>query len=453
MKNNILNNLMVTIAILLFLPMMVFGANKKYRLLIPICIENAETASIDMRWKTSNGINSFKQSKDSYEGQYAMSWQQRLGDQNKGQYISYPLSKLNTKLDFSSYALLSSLMKTDSSDNVKVRFALKETSGEVWLQQDSAVLNNDYNRVLAILTEEHWRLYSDSTVNNKVIDFNEITEIRIYFDSEFELGTVKIFLDNLTFYPVEKEILLTKAAQDNGYVKKIASDYTFLRNISANLLATDTVSPNITELTIDAKEILSGDYISNTPLITAKVSDTNSGVATWNISVINTETDTVVMTEEGNANSVINTPVDISFQVNSVLDDGRYTVKVEVLDTDANKQTLVSNEFNVVSEFKITELGNFPNPFNPNNETTKIEYQLTKEADVDIYIFSISGEKLWQKKMSTGETGATAGYNKIEWDGINSFGEVVANGPYIAYVVAKNGSDKSVGKRKILVLK
>ena len=101
-----------------------------------------------------------------------------------------------------------------------------------------------------------------------------------------------------------------------------------------------------------------------------------------------------------------------------------------------------------------TNILNGPNPFNPNRESTYIQYQLSKDADVKLHIYSISGEKLWSRTVNEGDnSGGTAGFHSIEWTGRNDFGEVVANGPYILYFVAKSGNETKVSKIKMLVLK
>ncbi|MFC1771324.1 hypothetical protein ACFLZV_05495, partial [Candidatus Margulisiibacteriota bacterium] len=151
--------------------------------------------------------------------------------------------------------------------------------------------------------------------------------------------------------------------------------------------------------------------------------------------------------------ALVNTPLDISFQVTAPLADGQYQIKIQALDTSANIQTYLSPIFTVQADFDLKDLLCFPNPFNPHKESLKIEYQLTKEADVKICIYSISGERLWQKQIREGEPGSTPGYNAVEWNGINDYGETVANGPYIAYAIAKQGSETRFSKTKILVLK
>ena len=95
-----------------------------------------------------------------------------------------------------------------------------------------------------------------------------------------------------------------------------------------------------------------------------------------------------------------------------------------------------------------------PNPFNPAIESTYIQYELSQDADINLYIYSISGESLWHRHFSSGDPqGGTASFHSIEWSGRNDFGEVVANGPYILYLIARTDSDTKIIKTKILVLK
>ena len=108
----------------------------------------------------------------------------------------------------------------------------------------------------------------------------------------------------------------------------------------------------------------------------------------------------------------------------------------------------------MTSKFSINDCLNGPNPFNPNKEVTKIQYQLTQDADVKICIYTISGEQVFKGDYKAGSEGGMVGFNSIVWDGRDKFNEIVANGVYIAYLIAKStGGDVEVGKVKIAVLK
>jgi len=78
---------------------------------------------------------------------------------------------------------------------------------------------------------------------------------------------------------------------------------------------------------------------------------------------------------------------------------------------------------------------NYPNPFNPNREQTEIRYNLPVESDVDIYIYTVTGERVRHLHFDAGSPGGLEGINEgIYWDGANGDGRTVLNGVYIAYI-------------------
>ncbi len=91
-------------------------------------------------------------------------------------------------------------------------------------------------------------------------------------------------------------------------------------------------------------------------------------------------------------------------------------------------QSIIPPEF--AASFK-----NYPNPFNPNREQTEIRYNLPVESDVDIYIYTATGERVRHLHFDAGSPGGQAGINEaIFWDGANGDGRTVLNGVYIAYI-------------------
>ncbi|MFH1784086.1 MAG: FlgD immunoglobulin-like domain containing protein [bacterium] len=113
---------------------------------------------------------------------------------------------------------------------------------------------------------------------------------------------------------------------------------------------------------------------------------------------------------------------------------------------------------------ELSGLFNFPNPFNPNssdsdqNRTTFV-YALTQNSKVTIDIYNSVGDlvrRLEYASGATGGTGSSGGYtNRVTWDGRNGDGMIVANGMYIAQIMAEptSGGDSSKTTRKIAVLK
>lgn len=108
----------------------------------------------------------------------------------------------------------------------------------------------------------------------------------------------------------------------------------------------------------------------------------------------------------------------------------------------------------------LTDVFNFPNPFNPKssdtdqNKTT-IVYVLTENSKVTIWIYSSIGELVRKLEYVSGDTGGKTGTNRVSWDGRNGDGMIVANGIYIAQIIAEptSGGDSVKEIRKIAVVK
>ena len=66
----------------------------------------------------------------------------------------------------------------------------------------------------------------------------------------------------------------------------------------------------------------------------------------------------------------------------------------------------------------------FPNPFNP---ATTIQYQIPEMSDVDLKIYDILGREIW----SFFENEKHAGIYKLQWNGVNNFGQKISSGIYI----------------------
>jgi len=95
---------------------------------------------------------------------------------------------------------------------------------------------------------------------------------------------------------------------------------------------------------------------------------------------------------------------------------------------------------------------NYPNPFNPDVGQTEIRYYLPAASDVEIMIFTATGEKVRQMHFGAGGPGGQAGVNGgVFWDGRNGEGVVVLNGVYVAVIKVAEGG--LTAKVKIAVVK
>lgn len=89
------------------------------------------------------------------------------------------------------------------------------------------------------------------------------------------------------------------------------------------------------------------------------------------------------------------------------------------------------------------ELGqNYPNPFNP---STTLEYGLSEMADLKLYIFDVTGQKMREWSIANQQPG----YHKVIWDGRDMSGNIVSVGVYIVSLQVR----EFLSSRKIVFIK
>jgi hypothetical protein len=86
--------------------------------------------------------------------------------------------------------------------------------------------------------------------------------------------------------------------------------------------------------------------------------------------------------------------------------------------------------------------GNYPNPFNP---TTTIAYDLPEQANVQIAIYNVVGQKV----RTLVDRAESAGQHQVEWDGQDDSGRPVSSGLYLYRMTA----GEFMQSRKMLLLK
>ena len=107
----------------------------------------------------------------------------------------------------------------------------------------------------------------------------------------------------------------------------------------------------------------------------------------------------------------------------------------------APTETAVAEAEGVVpSEFALAQ--NFPNPF---NASTTITLQLALPSQVELAIYSISGQRV--RTLISGSL--PAGHHRLQWDGRNEQGQPVASGAYLYQLSAGD----FVATRQLMLLK
>ena len=134
-----------------------------------------------------------------------------------------------------------------------------------------------------------------------------------------------------------------------------------------------------------------------------------------------------------------------TFTDNTVLDNESYDYRLSDVDYNGNieyhsLQLMGVSSFNIPEQFILYP--NYPNPFNP---ITTIRYDLSKESFVDITIYDMLGNVVFNL-VNTDES---SGYKSIQWDATNNQGEPVSAGVYLYKIQAGD----FVATKKMILLK
>ena len=128
---------------------------------------------------------------------------------------------------------------------------------------------------------------------------------------------------------------------------------------------------------------------------------------------------------------------------------------ISVTNTDGQSGSLSqgfvveSPDINVIGQVVSSQ-----NPFNPSNGPTKIQYVLSKDATINLYVYNMRGERVWEYMAPAGTPGGQAGANEVVWDGLTAFKSFASFGVYIVMVTTtENGQVRTLSKTTIAVTK
>jgi len=128
---------------------------------------------------------------------------------------------------------------------------------------------------------------------------------------------------------------------------------------------------------------------------------------------------------------------DYTYTDTTAADGRRYYYKL----VDVNSSGVMSENGPVMAETSLPRdfqlYQNFPNPFNP---TTKIRFELPREAQTQITIYNVNGQVVKTLVNSKFKPG----YHEITWNGLNEFDSKVSSGIY--YLQIQAGRYKDVKK-------
>ena len=274
------------------------------------------------------------------------------------------------------------------------------------------------------------------------------------FAYQLDLGEQTELTATVNFLKSESENPHIYRRDDNGNWilignKEITNEETISAEVKLPgtfaLLSHSDTSPPALELTFEHQGFVDGDYISDTPTISARIEDANG---------IDTRPEHIILTQNGQrvpedeyiiAASPTNTNL-LLITYTPVLEPGEYRIRLQAQDANgiASDATRTAT---VAGEFEIKNIANFPNPFVPGSGT-HFAYYLTKGADeVSLKIYTITGRLI----LAVDTLDASVSFNEFHYDGYDADGEPLANGVYLYKFTARftNSQGNTVRKQKV----
>ena len=213
------------------------------------------------------------------------------------------------------------------------------------------------------------------------------------------------------------------------------------------LLSHNDTSPPELALTFEHQGFVDGDYVSDTPTISARIEDANGIDSRPEHIILTKNGENVPRDEYAIAASPTNNNL-LLITYTPVLDPGEHRIRLQAQDANGNVSD-TERTGTVAGEFEIKNIANFPNPFVPGSGT-HFAYYLTETADeVSLKIYTITGRRI----LVVDTLDASVSFNEFHYDGYDADGEPLANGVYLYKFTARKGEVRKQKVGKIAVRK
>ncbi|MDZ7265825.1 MAG: hypothetical protein ONB48_00630 [candidate division KSB1 bacterium] len=147
---------------------------------------------------------------------------------------------------------------------------------------------------------------------------------------------------------------------------------------------------------------------------------------------------------------------DESTDLNAIDRDSRLPVQVVDDNNRSGAAFQINSALSVLFDPDAGTFYNYPNPFRPpetndHSQGTHFIYNLTQDSEVEIKIFTLLGELVWERKFgaNTPQGRRGAHVDDVFWNGFNDRGRKVLNGVYLAVIKTHAGTART----KVVVIK
>ena len=211
----------------------------------------------------------------------------------------------------------------------------------------------------------------------------------------------------------------------------------------------DLFGPKI-DVSFDGQGVLSGDYVSTTPLIRVQLRDNSraslrdaSGVAVFlNGKVVpfgnKSDLEFVSLSGDGDLRAEV--------LYRPVLNSGNHDLRIVAVDFSGNASEY-SVRVRTDNNLTLRDVYNYPNPF---PQATDILYYLTQDAiAVSATIYTVAGRRIRELRPLPN----VVGFNRFQWDGRDADGDRLATGTYLCRLVARDTERETSHTLKMVIIR
>ena len=198
---------------------------------------------------------------------------------------------------------------------------------------------------------------------------------------------------------------------------------------------TDNFGPQISFENMNGTRLEANDHLIENENLIIRISDP------LGINLTNEPGHEITITNLNLSNSFIVTD-DFLYDQNSIttgkidfdINDKFIHLKVKAWDNANNPSEKEIKLFRTEeNKLKIYNVFNFPNPF---KNKTQFSFEVTQDFDLKLDVYSLGGRRI----KSIEKFNLPAGFNVLDWNGRDSFGNEIANGVYIYRLKVINGN-------------
>lgn len=214
----------------------------------------------------------------------------------------------------------------------------------------------------------------------------------------------------------------------------------------------DTLAPSI-RVQMDGRTVALEDFVSATPQVVVEIRDHGPAAFTdtSQVSVLLDEQKITYGNGAGQAQFLPQSnPEQRDLKALTIftanLSEADHQIEVFARDESGNLNYF-EQEFQVSSRFRLTEVLNYPNPFQ--NETA-FTYILTQDADeVRLKIYTVAGRLIHEADFLP----ARVGFNQFQWNARDFDGDTLANGVYLYKLIARKDGEQVEVVEKLVVMR